>query len=68
MAKLHLLGHSDQNEVKHDSVPEMPFAPVLASHGANDIGNDIILFLRSRKMKRGATWSCYAIVIGVSIT
>ena len=37
MATLHLLGHSDQSKVKHDSVYVMPLAPVLASHGANDI-------------------------------
>ena len=42
MAPLHLLGHIDQNEVKHDSLHLIPFAPVLVSHGAN--GNKMTSF------------------------
>ena len=30
MTPLHLLGHNDQNEVKHDSVQVTLLAPVLA--------------------------------------
>ena len=46
----------------------MSLAPTLASHGSNDIENDSILFLRSRQLKCGATWLCYAIGTVVSVT
>ena len=39
MAPLHLLGHNNQNEVKHDLAHVMPLAPVLASHGTDGIEN-----------------------------
>ena len=68
MAPLHLLGHNDQNEVKCDSVHVMPLASVLTSHGASSIENDIILFLTSKQLKWGASWSCYLIGSGVSVT
>ena len=48
MIALHLFGHNDKNEVKHDYVIGMPLAPVLALHGANGIENDIMLFLWAR--------------------
>ena len=50
LATSHLLGHNDQNEVKHDSVHVMLLAPLLVSHVANGIQNDI-LFLRSELLK-----------------
>ena len=47
MSQLHSIGHSDQNEVKHDFLDHaMPLVLALLSCDVNCINNGTILFIR----------------------
>ena len=67
MAKLHLVGHSNQNEVKHDFFSHMrPLLLALLSCDANCIITGTMLLIRSRQLKQCLTLSCDAASINVS--
>ena len=71
MAPLHLLGHNDQNKVKHDIFSHvMPLVPVLLSCEGTCIISGVTLFIRLRQLKQGTTyffWSCDAVGTTVNI-